>query len=158
MLLAIQQVHDLGFLHRYIWLLTLRDIKPDNFLIDSAGHLKLTDFGSCIGIQQARNVFCKTYSRWKYTRRLVLLITFVQKYFEPMKEKLLLILHVIFGRWVGRLYLTDRDMYLWNYIWWSPILRWNISNDICKDNGTWSNSPNNFRNILKSQILLYLKN
>ena len=36
-LLAIQQVHLLGFIHR--------DIKPDNLLLTKEGHIKLTDFG-----------------------------------------------------------------------------------------------------------------
>lgn len=38
MSLAIHAVHGLGYIHR--------DIKPDNFLVDRIGHLKLTDFGS----------------------------------------------------------------------------------------------------------------
>lgn len=41
--LALQFVHDLNFSHR--------DIKPDNILIDSDGHIKLTDFGLCTGFR-----------------------------------------------------------------------------------------------------------
>eukprot|EP01121_Diplochlamys_sp_Union-15-3_P006650 TRINITY_DN17158_c0_g1_i1.p1 TRINITY_DN17158_c0_g1~~TRINITY_DN17158_c0_g1_i1.p1 ORF type:complete len:327 (+),score=60.73 TRINITY_DN17158_c0_g1_i1:117-983(+) len=37
MILAVESVHRLGYIHR--------DLKPDNFLIDKEGHLKLTDFG-----------------------------------------------------------------------------------------------------------------
>lgn len=36
---AISCVHALGYIHR--------DIKPDNMLLDSRGHLKLTDLGLC---------------------------------------------------------------------------------------------------------------
>ncbi|TDL17095.1 kinase-like protein [Rickenella mellea] len=42
--LAIEAVHDLGFIHR--------DIKPDNILIDQRGHLKLTDFGLSTGLHK----------------------------------------------------------------------------------------------------------
>jgi serine/threonine protein kinase len=38
-ILAIEAVHALGYIHR--------DIKPDNFLLDGRGHLKLTDLGLC---------------------------------------------------------------------------------------------------------------
>lgn len=36
---AVASVHALGVIHR--------DLKPDNFLLDHHGHLKLTDLGLC---------------------------------------------------------------------------------------------------------------
>lgn len=38
-ILAVESVHKLNYIHR--------DLKPDNILIDSTGHIKLADFGLC---------------------------------------------------------------------------------------------------------------
>lgn len=42
--LAIQSVHDLGYIHR--------DLKPDNVLLDHKGHLRLTDLGLCTKVDE----------------------------------------------------------------------------------------------------------
>ncbi|XP_061462405.1 serine/threonine-protein kinase MRCK gamma isoform X2 [Rhineura floridana] len=43
MVLAIHSLHQLRYVHR--------DIKPDNVLIDTNGHIRLADFGSCLRLR-----------------------------------------------------------------------------------------------------------
>jgi len=45
-ILAIESIHKLSYIHR--------DIKPDNLLIDKDGHIKLSDFGLCTGLETTR--------------------------------------------------------------------------------------------------------
>uniref|UniRef100_A0AC35FD95 Protein kinase domain-containing protein n=1 Tax=Panagrolaimus sp. PS1159 TaxID=55785 RepID=A0AC35FD95_9BILA len=42
LILALDALHSMGYIHR--------DVKPDNILISSTGHIKLADFGSCVKI------------------------------------------------------------------------------------------------------------
>jgi cell cycle protein kinase DBF2 len=49
MFTAVDVLHQLGYIHRYTPENTpthiYSDLKPDNFLIDGEGHVKLIDFG-----------------------------------------------------------------------------------------------------------------
>eukprot|EP00029_Vermamoeba_vermiformis_P007388 TRINITY_DN3187_c0_g1_i1.p1 TRINITY_DN3187_c0_g1~~TRINITY_DN3187_c0_g1_i1.p1 ORF type:complete len:508 (-),score=110.40 TRINITY_DN3187_c0_g1_i1:132-1655(-) len=42
-IIGIDSIHKLNYIHR--------DIKPDNLLLDKTGHMKLSDFGLCTGLQ-----------------------------------------------------------------------------------------------------------
>ncbi len=44
--LALEAIHKLGYVHR--------DIKPDNMLMDTRGHLKLADFGTCMKMDKVQ--------------------------------------------------------------------------------------------------------
>ncbi|XP_061074303.1 myotonin-protein kinase-like isoform X2 [Conger conger] len=49
MVMAIQSVHRLGYVHR--------DIKPDNILLTVEGHVRLGDFGSCLRLREEGMVY-----------------------------------------------------------------------------------------------------
>ncbi|KAH9257145.1 hypothetical protein BASA81_004695 [Batrachochytrium salamandrivorans] len=48
MILALEVLHKINYIHR--------DVKPENCLIDSSGHIKLADFGSCIRVNETSRV------------------------------------------------------------------------------------------------------
>lgn len=86
MLLAIDQVHKMGYIHR--------DIKPENFLITIEGNLKLTDFGLShgIGMSAAFPDFCLDQTKLdeipKYCRDLQKRLDVFKKY-EKLEQKAL---------------------------------------------------------------------
>lgn len=63
--LAIESVHQLGFIHR--------DIKPDNILIDRDGHIKLTDFGLATGFHRSHDAsyYERLFESASYTKNRI---------------------------------------------------------------------------------------
>ncbi|KAL7785108.1 kinase-like protein [Trichoderma afarasin] len=62
MILAVEETHRLGFIHR--------DIKPDNFLIASSGHLKISDFGLAFDGKWPHDASYYNYHRYALLRKL----------------------------------------------------------------------------------------
>ncbi|KAI8896828.1 kinase-like domain-containing protein [Globomyces pollinis-pini] len=48
MILSVAELHSHSYIHR--------DIKPENYLVDSNGHIKLADFGSCVRVSETARV------------------------------------------------------------------------------------------------------
>ncbi|KAJ3277142.1 hypothetical protein HDV01_000194 [Terramyces sp. JEL0728] len=48
MILSLEEIHNHHYIHR--------DVKPENYLLDSQGHIKLADFGSCIRLSDKDSI------------------------------------------------------------------------------------------------------
>lgn len=64
-IIALEYLHSIGIIYRYKKLyikFLYRDLKPENVLIDSDGHIKLADFGlsKCMNSGQPTFSFCGT--------------------------------------------------------------------------------------------------
>lgn len=62
MILAVEETHRLNYVHR--------DIKPDNFLISSSGHLKISDFGLAFDGHWSHDASYFNWQRYSLVRTL----------------------------------------------------------------------------------------
>lgn len=67
MVLCIEESHRLGWIHR--------DVKPDNFLIDARGHLKISDFGLSFDGDWSHNQSYYSKQRYDVARELSMRVT-----------------------------------------------------------------------------------
>lgn len=84
MILALEATHKMGFIHR--------DVKPDNFLFSSDGHLRISDFGLASDLHWAHDTACEchTVSRLDESNTASLwMLTFQRTDYEQQRRALL---------------------------------------------------------------------
>jgi len=79
MILCVEEIHKMKWIHR--------DVKPDNFLISSAGHLKISDFGLAFDGQWYHNQRYYTDTRQNIIEALGLQINGDSKDIEEAEEQ-----------------------------------------------------------------------
>ncbi|CAI4216846.1 unnamed protein product [Parascedosporium putredinis] len=66
MILCVEEAHRLGCIHR--------DVKPDNFLVSSSGHLKISDFGLAFDGHWSHDTAYYNYQRYSLVRQLGIVV------------------------------------------------------------------------------------